>query len=81
MTVDFVCALGIAVLMDYLEGAVPPTLARAVESHVDRCDHCRSFIQSYREIPRIVREASTVAVPEGLQASLLGFLRGRLGDG
>jgi hypothetical protein len=39
------------------------------------CDRCQAFLASYRATPRIVREATDLVLPAGLQASLLGWLR------
>jgi len=36
-------------------------------------------VASYRETPRILRQASAVTVPADLEASLLRFLRSRRG--
>ncbi len=43
------------------------------------CERCRAFVASYRETPRILRQASAVTVPADLEASLLRFLRSRRG--
>lgn len=36
---------------------------------------CDAFIASYREMPRIVRDATTMEMPADLEASLLAALR------
>ena len=40
---------------------------------------CVAFIASYRETPRILREATATALPADLQASLRAFLRAQRG--
>lgn len=40
---------------------------------------CVAFIASYRETPRILREATATALPADLQASLRAFLRAQHG--
>ncbi|HEU0105277.1 MAG TPA: zf-HC2 domain-containing protein [Vicinamibacteria bacterium] len=77
MNADVVCASGVSLLMDYLEDAVPAAVRRGLESHVAGCPRCTAFVASYRETPRIVREASAVTMPADLEASLLRFLRSR----
>lgn len=72
-----VCASGVELLMDYLEGAVPADLSAALEAHVAGCPRCTAFIASYRETPRILREATAAALPAELQESLQAFLRAR----
>jgi len=71
------CVSGVELLMDYLEGVLPADVRSAVEAHVSGCPRCVAFIESYRETPRIMREATANAMPEDLQASLLSFLRER----
>jgi anti-sigma factor RsiW len=75
MNADLVCASGVSLLMDYLEDAVPADVRRHLETHVAGCPRCTAFVASYRETPRIVREAAAVTVPADLEVSLLRFLR------
>jgi anti-sigma factor RsiW len=80
---EMTCASGVDRLMDYLEGVLSADLHAAIESHVAGCPRCVAFITSYRETPRIMRQATSVELPAGQQASLLTFLRrqrGRPGD-
>ena len=79
MNADVVCASGVSLLMDYLEDALPADVRRDLESHVAGCARCTAFVVSYRETPRILREASAVTMPADLEASLLRFLRSRRG--
>lgn len=72
-----VCALGVERLMDYLEGAVAADLGAALEDHVASCARCAAFIASYRETPRILREATAVPLPDERRRSLRAFLRAR----
>jgi anti-sigma factor RsiW len=65
--------------MDYLEGALPADVQRDLETHVAGCPRCTAFVASYRETPRILREAMAVTAPPDLEASLLRFLRQRRG--
>jgi anti-sigma factor RsiW len=48
-----------------------------VEAHVAGCPRCTAFVAAYRETPRILREATDVALPAELEASLSEFLRAR----
>jgi anti-sigma factor RsiW len=76
---EIVCASGVELLMDYLEGVLSPELRAAVEAHVATCPRCVAFIASYRETPRILREATAKDMPADLPASLLSFLRAQRG--
>jgi len=74
---EIACASGVGLLMDYLEGVMSADLRSALETHVAGCPRCVAFIASYRETPRILREATATALPPDLQASLRAFLRAR----
>ncbi len=74
---DTTCASGIQLLMDYLEGVLPAETARDLEAHLSGCERCRAYVESYRETPRILREATAVLLPPDVERSLLEFLRGR----
>ena len=77
MTRDLACASGVDLLMDYLEDALPKDLRDRIESHVAACERCTAFVASYREAPRVVREAASFGMPPELEESLMVFLRGR----
>ena len=72
---EIACASGVDLLMDYLEGVLSADLRLALDAHVAGCPRCVAFIASYRETPRILREATATALPADLQASLQAFLR------
>jgi anti-sigma factor RsiW len=74
---DVACASGVELLMDYLEGTLPADVRVDLEAHVAGCPRCTAFLASYRETPRILREASAVTLPPDLEVSLLRFLRSR----
>ena len=74
---NVVCASGVELLMEYLEGELPADLSADLEAHVAGCQRCVAFIASYRATPRILREATLASLPPDLEESLLAFLRGR----
>jgi anti-sigma factor RsiW len=78
---DVSCKTGVELLMDYLEGMVPDDVRALLESHVAECPKCAAFVDSYLATPRILRDATTAAMPPALQRSLLAFLRAQRGDG
>jgi anti-sigma factor RsiW len=75
---DIVCMAGVELLMEYLEGALATDVRTAIEAHVAGCPRCDAFIASYCEAPRIVRDATMMDMPAGLDASLLTALRGAM---
>ena len=72
---DIVCGSGVELLMEYMEGALAPDVSAAIEAHVAACPRCEAFIASYREMPRIMRDATTIEMPADLEASLLAAMR------
>ena len=76
---DIVCMSGVELLMEYMEGALAPDVRAAIEAHVAGCPRCEAFIASYRETPRIVRDATRIEMPSDLEASLLAALRAARG--
>jgi anti-sigma factor RsiW len=77
MTARYECVNGVEVLMDYLEGALPPADRDATAAHVGNCPHCRAFIESYLQTPRILRAATAAALPDEVARSLRRFLASR----
>lgn len=74
---EIACVSGVELLNDFLEGVLPPDVHAALEAHVARCARCAAFVASYRETPRILREATTMTLPEDLESSLRAFLQAR----
>jgi anti-sigma factor RsiW len=72
---DIVCVSGVELLMEYMEGALASDVGAAIEAHVAACPRCEAFIASYREMPRIVRDATRIEMPAALEAPLLAALR------
>jgi anti-sigma factor RsiW len=71
-----VCASGVDLLMDFLEGVLPAEVKAALEEHVAGCARCAAFVESYQATPRILRDATAAALPADVEASLKAFLRG-----
>jgi anti-sigma factor RsiW len=71
------CVSGVELLMDYLEGVLPPDVHAALDNHVAGCPRCVAFVASYSATPRILREATAATLPDHVEASLKAFLRAR----
>jgi len=71
------CASGVELLADYMEGALSADVSAALEAHVAGCPRCVAFVASYRDTPRILREATAATLPAHVEASLKAFLRDR----
>ena len=72
---DIVCASGVELLMDFLEGVLPPDVNAALEAHVAGCARCAAFVESYKSTPRILRDATDDPLPAAVEKSLTAFLR------
>lgn len=72
------CASGVELLMDFIEGVLPTDVSAALEAHVAGCARCAAFVASYQATPRILRDATTITLPDDIEASLKAFLRARI---
>jgi anti-sigma factor RsiW len=63
--------------MDYLEGVLPPAVRAQLDEHVGGCPRCQAFLASYRETPRVLRDATSVVAPADLARAVLDFVRRR----
>ena len=75
---DVICASGVNLLADYLEGLLPLDVRASIERHVLSCERCQAFIASYQATPDILRAATDVVLPEDLRRSLEDWVRSRL---
>jgi anti-sigma factor RsiW len=73
------CQSGVALLMEYLEGALAPDVREAVERHVAGCQRCIAFVESYRRTPDVLRNATAVTLPPGLARALQELVRRQRG--
>jgi len=64
------CRDGVALLMDYVEGALARPVSRAVTRHVSGCPRCRAFVASYLATPRLLREAIRPRMPRRVGRAL-----------
>ena len=74
---DMTCVSGVDLLADYLEGALPADVRASLEEHVVGCERCRAFLASYQATPRILRDATDIALPADLRARLAAWLDSR----
>lgn len=72
---ELVCASGVELLMDYLEGELTADLRAAIERHLAGCPRCVAFVASYRETPAILRRATLAKLPAELSAALAARVR------
>jgi anti-sigma factor RsiW len=69
------CDECVDLLVDYLEGELPPERARALEIHLDLCPSCVSFVNTYRGTVNIARTLQADDIPPEVTQRLIEFLR------
>jgi anti-sigma factor RsiW len=69
------CQECIDLLVDYLEGDLPPERARALDIHLEMCPPCVAFVRTYKGTVDVARELPAQEIPPELTQRLLDFLR------
>ena len=76
---DITCKGVVELVTDFLEGALPPDVARQVEEHLDDCEGgrgCRRYFEQMRvTIAAVGRTAEDEEVPPELLDRLRGTFR------
>ncbi|HJZ86010.1 MAG TPA: zf-HC2 domain-containing protein [Polyangia bacterium] len=68
------CRQCVELLMDYVEGRLSPQDKVTLDEHFAKCPPCLDFMRSYRETPRIMREATATKMPVEVKQKLRLFL-------
>ena len=72
------CHDAIDVLADYLDGALPPEEAAALERHLAGCEPCRAYLATYRRTRALGARAARLEMPDEMKIRLRQFLLERL---
>jgi anti-sigma factor (TIGR02949 family) len=72
------CRELIAVILEYLEGEMPPRDVEAFEKHLEACAPCRAYLATYRRTKAMATDAGRVEVPDEMKERLREFLLRRL---
>ncbi len=75
------CRETIELLMDYLEGHLPPEEKSALDAHFSACKPCLDFVRSYERTPSVLRKATAVKIPPEVSERLTQFLKEKRGRG
>jgi predicted anti-sigma-YlaC factor YlaD len=62
-------------LADYLDGTLPKQLAELIEWHIDGCQPCVAFVNTYRGTVHAAGRLPEINVPPDLKNRLLMVLR------
>lgn len=65
-------------LLDYLEGALDPSVRQQLDTHLADCPGCVAFINTYRHTINLARGLRCEDIPAELQRKLGSFLRAKL---
>ena len=68
----------IDVLADYLEQALTPEIAAALEHHLAGCEPCRAYLATYRRTRTLGAQAARLEMPDEMKTRLREFLLERL---
>jgi len=66
-------------LLDYITGTLDPVTTLVLERHLERCDDCVAFLQTYKETIRATRMLRYDDIPAELQRRLLHTLHAKMG--
>ena len=69
------CQECIDLLVDYLEGDLPPERARALEIHLELCPPCWAFVRTYKGTVDVARNLPVDEIPPELTQRLIDFLK------
>ncbi len=64
-------------LIDLVDGELSPSRAEAVESHIEACDTCRSYVESLRHAFSLLAQDAVPEPPPGFWAYLPDRVRAR----
>jgi anti-sigma factor RsiW len=64
-------------LCAYLDGALHPAIARALESHLESCGRCGARLGAYREISSRLAELPEIEAPAWIESRVLDSITGR----
>ncbi len=72
------CREQVELLVDYLDGALEPGIAGALEQHLADCRPCLNFLKTYKTTSVWVSELPCEEMPDELKARLNSFLKVKL---
>jgi anti-sigma factor RsiW len=75
-TAALTCREVVALIGDYLEGALPADDRARVESHLAGCENCTEYVAQMRETIRLTGMLTEERVPEEQKRALVDAFRG-----
>lgn len=74
----YTCKDTINLLLDFLDGEVPPEEAQHLREHLSGCAPCVEFLRTYRATPGLCRRALAKQMPAEVSEKLTEYLRSRI---
>jgi anti-sigma factor RsiW len=65
-------------LLDYVDGELPPAVRRQLDEHLTDCPGCLGFLNTYRHTVSVAHDLRCEDIPPELQAKLRSFLKEKL---
>ena len=75
------CQEAIAILADYLEMALTPSVLEELERHFAGCEPCRAYLATYKKTRDLAAAANRVEMPEEMKRRLRTLLLEQLRQG
>ena len=72
---DLVCVEVVELVTDYLEGALPPSVARRLERHLETCPGCTEYLEQMRAVAGSLGGLREASIPPALRDALLAAFR------
>jgi anti-sigma factor RsiW len=73
---DLACRDVVELVSDYLDGALEPPLAAAVERHLALCPPCVEYVRQLRETTRLLGDLPEQTLSEPARIEILAAFRG-----
>ena len=70
-----VCRDAVALVTDYLEGALPRRQRELLEQHLADCPHCATYLEQIRVTVSALGRVEADALPEETQQELVSLFR------
>jgi anti-sigma factor RsiW len=70
-----VCRQAVALVTDYLDGALSPAARARFEAHIADCPHCRTYLEQIRTTIALTGWVEPEALDRQVQDELIGLYR------
>ena len=75
-TMDMIsCEELVRFMIDYLDETLAPKVVKEFDSHINGCNDCHAFLNTYRKTVSLLSNLSCREIPEELRTRISDFLR------